>query len=284
MYLLRKTKGLLILLIFFLLTSANASFTSNVNDSSDTIFNSPVGSKPAIYKSYRQEKGYINGQYNRWFNDITPKINRPSVNYEILNRSNMRTKSLPAGPRALLMSIAGFVCVSLVRDKRFWIHTLIGLICTGQTGLNILPHVISHLSTKKKDVGFYSFSFNTLYRPSNIRCLNGKIEDTRYIGLLRFLAGIPDSVISFQLEPYLLRRFDDRDYLTNSYGYAYQHTSESKDSINLVQSKKDELLSSFILYRSNKQYNNLIYIADQRIYFSQFFDFKQYPRGPPENI
>lgn len=44
-------------------------------------------------------------------------------------------KPLPAGPGAVLMAICGFACVSLVRDRRWWLSVLVGLLCLGRGAL-----------------------------------------------------------------------------------------------------------------------------------------------------
>jgi hypothetical protein len=58
-----------------------------------------------------------------------------------------QAKSLPAVPGALLMALAGFLCVSLVRDRRIWLTTILWI---AHVGLATLPQFTSHLNCKKQ--------------------------------------------------------------------------------------------------------------------------------------
>jgi len=46
-------------------------------------------------------------------------------------------KSIPAGPTAILMVISGFACVSLVRDRRWWLSLVLALLCLSQAALGL---------------------------------------------------------------------------------------------------------------------------------------------------
>lgn len=62
----------------------------------------------------------------------------------------MQVKPLPPVPGALFLGLTGFLCVSLVKDRRVWLAALAGLLWLGQTGFSALPHLASHLRSKKQ--------------------------------------------------------------------------------------------------------------------------------------
>ena len=274
---LEKTKGLVILLVLFIISSTNASLTFDVYDSESAFYSTSNPFNLGAYEQYQQEKGLLTGPYISQLNDIKSGFNRPFVNYDIQIGSTYPSKSLPAGPRALLMVIASFVCISLVRDRRFWINVLIGLFWAGQNGLNILPNVVSRLSTNKDNKEFFSSDYDRYYKPHDNRCSSGNLEDTQYIGLLRFLAGIPESTISFPLSHYLLTSFDGREKSDNSYGYAYHNSTNGKKS---VTTKRTIIISLQSFIEHSIQYTRF-YCLSLINDFSESFDFVQLARGPP---
>jgi hypothetical protein len=103
------------------------------------------------------------------------------------------TESLPAVPQAILMALTGFVCVSLVKDRRFWLILLCGLFSAGQAGIQVLPLLAEHLKNanhskqrKSENTALYFSDVNY----SRLRC---DVEGTRYISLLYYLDGIPQA-------------------------------------------------------------------------------------------
>ncbi len=269
-------KGLAILLVFFIISSTNASLTFDIYESKNSFFSTTNQFNPDEYNQYRKGKRYLTGPYIYQLNDIESKFNRPFVNYDVQIDSILHYKSMPAGPKALLMVVASFVCISLVRDRRFWINALIGLLWAGQTGLNILPHVVSRLSSNKNDEEFFSFNYDGYYRPVN-NGLPVNLDDTRYIGLLRFLAGIPESAISFPLPPYLLKNFDNREKLDNSYGYAYCNSTNSKKPV----TTKQTIIITLLSFSEHSIQYTRFYCLKLINVFSESFDFVQLARGPP---
>jgi len=58
--------------------------------------------------------------------------------------------SLTAVPGALFMVLAGFFCISFVRDRRFWFAMLFGLASLGQDVFTALPHWAWQVRSKRK--------------------------------------------------------------------------------------------------------------------------------------
>ena len=100
-------------------------------------------------------------------------------------------KSLPAVPGALLMGLTGFLCVSLVKDRRFWLAALAGLLWLGQAGIQAVPQLAIRLSHRNHTARQLDTELNYPYYLENSR-LRSDIEGTQYIGLLHHLEGIPE--------------------------------------------------------------------------------------------
>lgn len=123
--------------------------------------------------------------------DVGLRLFTPPTSDEHLdNVSNGSVKSLPAVPAAIFMVLSGFLCVTLVKDKRFWLACLAALFWIGQTGLENIPHLTYRLGNNVK-----SYSVKKLEHThwlDNFSRIRSKVEGTKYIGLLRYLAGIPN--------------------------------------------------------------------------------------------
>jgi len=112
--------------------------------------------------------------------------------------SSISVKSLPPVPGALFLGLAGFLCVSLVKDRRVWFTALAGLFWLGQTGFAALPQLASHLRSKKQ-IQQSSPNLTYVSQLQGSYRLRSDLEGTQYIGLLRHLAGIPDVTMSLSL-------------------------------------------------------------------------------------
>ena len=171
-------------------------------------------------------------------------------------------KSLPAAPPTILMVLIGFLCISLVRDRRAWLTILSSLLWVGQGGIYAVPLLAKHLrlatcTSQNLDTGAVNF-----YLLENIDRARCDIEGTRYIGLLNYLTGIPNSKGSshslFQPNPanILAQRKDD-------FGH-------SQPAIN-------KLL--FLIIRTIR---SLVPITEFSIYLKPISIFQAFPRGPPD--
>ena len=63
--------------------------------------------------------------------------------------SSIPVRTLPPIPRPFFMVLTGFICISLVRDRRAWLTCLASLMWLGQVGLSSLPQFADHLRSKK---------------------------------------------------------------------------------------------------------------------------------------
>ena len=151
-------------------------------------------------------------------------------------------KSLPAVPGALLMVLTGFLCVSLVKDRKVWLAALAGLLWLGQAGIQAVPQLAQRLSHRNHIEQQFSAELTYPNNLENSNRLRSDIEGTKYIGLLHHLAGIPQGTLSLQ---------------------------------NLSAIIPEQ-------YSLNSLLNCLTLKVEQFTYFSPAFIFDNLPRGPPE--
>ncbi|MFZ0034917.1 MAG: hypothetical protein WAK60_08030 [Sedimentisphaerales bacterium] len=117
---------------------------------------------------------------------------QPPASFVVLgNAQGNYVKPLPAVPAAVFMVLSGFLCISLVRDRRVWLAALAGLLWAGQIGVQALPQLALRLSHRNYSQQQLSAELTYPYYLENSNRLRSDIEGTQYIGLLHHLAGIP---------------------------------------------------------------------------------------------
>jgi len=170
--------------------------------------------------------------------------------------SSVQATTLPAVPSAVFMVLTGFLCVSLVKDRKVWLAALAALLWAGQAGFSALPQLAHHIASSKQTEQF---------SPANLTCtpellhsdrLRSDMEGTRYIGLLRHLAGIPPTgefrISNFESGISNLNASDVPEFaLVRLYAYTLSATKR------------------------------LVYISKRHSCFSAAFTFENLPRGPP---
>ena len=172
------------------------------------------------------------------------------------------------------MVLTGFLCVSLVKDRRVWLAALAGLLWVGQAGIHALPQLALRLSYRIHSKQQFDAELTCPYYLENSNRLRSDIEGTQYIGLLHHLAGIPDSPMSFR-QPHLsfLRKQESRK-LTTQLCY---RLNPSKNT-NSFQSQLAFLSEQYSL---DSLFKCLASKTEQFICFSPAFIFELIPRGPP---
>jgi hypothetical protein len=170
-------------------------------------------------------------------------------------------RCLPPVPSAIAMVLTGFMCISLIRDRRAWVAVLTGLLWVGQTGINALPELTSRLSRKVHTCQPVDATLAEPYLLGGCYYPDSYNSQTRYIGLLHHLAGIPRDISTF----------------TNNCTTLTRHFSS-------VAGKDTRVLHHAIL----KAQLALIKLSDclvsgtrQFVCFTPAFIVCQLPRGPP---
>jgi hypothetical protein len=158
--------------------------------------------------------------------------------------SHGQPKNLPPVPGTILMVLSGFLCVSLVRDRRMWLAVFAGLFWAGQAGIQLVPQLAISFSHSNNSEQRSCTEISRLYYRENTPRLRSDLEGTQYIGLLRHLAGIPCS-------------------------YGYKSISVLQDAI------------AFELNSINLQIKCLTGKTLPFIRFSPAFTFNNFARSPP---
>jgi len=198
----------------------------------------------------------IENGYNATLARIADELLRPPADSPLSAASSLPagTTSLPPIPGALFMTLTGFLCVSLVRDRKVWTAALVGLLWAGQVGVTALPQLARHLAGRRHTEQLYSLNLTGNLEPDDLDRLRSDIEGTAYIGLLHYLAGIPN--MSF------LRKQE----------------SKSTTHVRTPEPAITEALA-YILPATKR----LVRTTKQRAYFSPAFIFENLARGPPES-
>lgn len=190
----------------------------------------------------------------------------PASSAVLGNAQGNHVKPLPAVPAAIFMVLSGFLCVSLVKDRKLWLAALAGLLWAGQIGIQALPQLALRLSRRGHNQQQFSAELTYPYYLENSNRLRSDIEGTQYISLLHHLAGIPDRPVSF------LPRIVVQGKLQQGRNtkYAIRNTNEAPQFAITH-------FSSYLIQATTC----LASKAEQFIYFSPAFIFELIPRGPP---
>ena len=182
-------------------------------------------------------------------------------------------KPLPAVPTAILMVMFGFLCVSLVRDRRLWLVALTGILSVGHTGIQTLPQWFLRLNCRNHINQKPFAQIACLYFTENSHRLRSDIDGTQYIGLLHHLAGIPKAKsVSTITQPGQANALTGcRKIFVKVCAYSHQNTLPYISAI--IHEK----------YRLNSLFKCLTLKAEQLVCFSPAFIFEQLARGPPRS-
>ena len=195
-------RDVLLLVILLLSAGSGASVSTTVTQDTNVVPDIPAATySPAIIVPHHEVIEPFDSKF-------------PGIGRELLTPPPLSTNSffsastpgqlpyakpLPAVPATLFMVLTGFLCVSLVRDRKVWLAALAGLLCVGQTGIKAVPQLALRLCHRNHAEQQFPAELIYPYYLENSR-LRSDIEGTQYIGLLRHLAGIPNKSMSF-LQP-----------------------------------------------------------------------------------
>lgn len=140
-------KGVVLLLSF--LVPARAIAVPTVSERDEAFVAYPLSAGSETYTHCTFESAQTIGLCTSGPAAISAKFHRSSVSFAGSPVPASGVKSLPSIPRATLMALTGFICVSLVRDRGFWLAALAGLVRTGQAGFADLPPLAWHGTGKK---------------------------------------------------------------------------------------------------------------------------------------
>jgi hypothetical protein len=136
----KSGKGLTVLLPLVIAAAAYATPTASIRTSDVVGASCPGGDAgtPSASAWKTIEIGETCGSY---LSNIADELLKPPGDSIDSPVPAVAATSLPAVPGALFMGLTGFLCVSLVRDRKIWIAALAGLLWAGQAGVTVLPQV-----------------------------------------------------------------------------------------------------------------------------------------------
>ncbi len=266
-----KNKGLVIILSLLITTTANSALT--LSDCNGKFAACNLSSSSDVHALSVLEINQSPEACNSHLASIAVEFLKPPVSFTGLPASSTRVKPLPSVPEALLMALTGFFCVSFVKDRKLWLAALAGLLWLGQAGFAALPYLASHLTSKKQIEQQHSLNVAYACKLSDSTRLRSDIEGTQYIGLLHYLAGIPDGKSTFtdrhSAGTTTLSQHYQKLY-TKAFGNFHKNTYTSQLAVILNQ------------WNSNLPFNCSASRAKQPVCFSPTFTFANIPRGPPK--
>jgi hypothetical protein len=176
-------------------------------------------------------------------------------------------------PSAIAMVLMGFICISLIQDRRTWLTALAGLLWVGQTGIWALPELTSRLSRRVHSSQQVNTALAASYPLGGGYYPDSYSEEIQYIGLLHHLAGIPqDSSSAFTNRRVLLTP------LTRLYRSVQSPAGFGSSGKDTSASQCATVLGQLAL---NKHLNCLVSGTRQFVCFSPALIFCRMPRGPP---
>lgn len=265
----RVSKLAAIMFSLFVVSLASASLTVTPQDAILTTSLSPANTAGAISHIVGNVAGPINAELANLSREF---LKPPTDTAGLTNTIANRVKPLPAAPAAILMVLIGFLCVSLVRDRRVWLTGLAGLLWLGYAGVHAVPRLALHLSHKNHSRQQLCAELSYPYYLENSHRLRCDVEGTQYIGLLHYLAGIPNASGAFtntRLGALITFSQPRQKLYSKVLSYPYKNTYPFLSAIIPEQ------------YSLNSLFKCLASKAKQFICFSPAFIFDELARGPP---
>jgi len=267
----KSGKWTYVVLSFFVVTTVQAAPTINQPERDVAIYSVSLSHSGHILLPPSPETIQIGKAYNPHIASIAAEFLKPpaySINAPALPA---HASPLPGVPGALFMALTGFLCVSLVKDRKLWMTALAGLLWASQAGFAVLPQLASQIVSKKQieQRVFLNLTHSELEHLDRLR---SDIEDTQYIGLLHHLAGIPDSTVLLPASLSSLRA--QRSNLITSFKCVVSARTKSNPAApQFAITHFSSLLNCPAICPAPR--------AELYIRFSPGFIFTQLPRGPP---
>jgi hypothetical protein len=197
----------------------------------------------------------FNNSNNSVLSHIATEILKPPADFMNSSALPPGTKPLPPVPAALFMGLTGFICVTLVRDRKVWLTVVAALLWIGQIGITALPKAAVHLVGRKHQYLQQQSYGSALQKRFSYLRIN--LVDTEYTGLLHYLEGIPTKILSTK------------------------HNIHHKILFpSIIEGYALNIVSPYLI----RAINCLAFEVRQFCCFSPAFIFEIMPRGPPKII
>jgi len=251
--------------------------------------------------SFVHKTSYIIEPSNAHLANIGVELLKPPA--DLTNSAPVGAKILPPIPATLFMVLTGFLCVSLVNDRRLWLAVLAGLLWAGQAGFHAIPQLAAYMSSQKHIQQKTPDNTACLYRVEDCCRSRSDIEGTGYIGLLHHLASIPAGTMSLLLPASLSSLQAQRAFspertklvLSEVEGACPEHSRMGRRASILIAPRKRVVPArtrssagalQFAIAHFSFLLNPAVICpaarAEQYIHFSPASTFARLARGPPE--
>ena len=266
-----KNNGLILLLSLLLLSTAKGAPTLTDCKSKYTSCSFLLHKNICIFSNQQKYPGLT--AKNNYENYLAVEFRKPPASPSGLQASTTNIKSLPSIPDALLMALGGFLCVSIIKDRKFWIAFLTSLLWLGQSGFTILPYLVSHFAHQKPIEQKQKPNTTCICKYGGTTHTRNDVKDTKYIGLLHQLASITKfkntltdihSTITYKNNYYQNLHTKAFEYLQIKITHISQQLNANKQS------------------RINPLPNCLVLKYSRDIFHSQAYSFPNITRGPPK--
>ena len=180
-----KAVVLLVLILSVAVTCANASVTIAADGRICSFGHAAFSQTPYVLKTFESTDSRLIV--------IGKEITKPYIASAIPSTGqHNNTASLPAAPAAIVMALVGLICVLLVRGRSVWAAAMIYVLTAGQAGFQIVPRLTHHCAQTHTNRNLIKSP--KLYLFDNSARLRCDIEGSRYIGLVKYLADIPNNM------------------------------------------------------------------------------------------
>jgi hypothetical protein len=188
----RKAKWVFALILLVAFSEAKSAPTIGGGDKAKLVADKMSPASNADVPSVG-ELELFKGTNNSSLTHIAAEILKPPVDFMSNSALPPGAKPLPPVPAALFMGLTGFICVTLVRDRKVWLTVVAALLWIGQIGITALPKAAVHLVGRRHQYLQQQYSSALQKRFSGLRI---NLVDREYAGLLHHLEGIPTKIRS----------------------------------------------------------------------------------------
>lgn len=236
-----------VLILLTAVTCANASPTITVNDRIRSSGHAAFSQIPHILETFESA--------NSGLIIIGKEITKPNIASAISSGAKHDNVALlPAVPTAVAMALVGLLCVSLVRGRSLLAAALICILPPRLAGFQMVPQLTHLCAQTPRNRGLIKLA-NTYLFANTIRA-RCDIEGSRYIGLVKYLTGIPNSIPPV---------YD-----------AVSTFAKTKHQLQLHQ-----CFITTMLFYPVSALSRAVSISGANIHFKSVFIAQTFPRGPP---
>jgi hypothetical protein len=276
-----------LLIILLLLVTATATKAGpTISNCNENFVARAVSPTSEAHISFVHKTSLIIEPSNAHLANIGVELLKPPA--DLRNSALLGAKILPPIPAALFMVLTGFLCVSLVKDRRLWLAALAGLLWASQAGFNAIPQLAAHMNPQKHNQRKTTDNTACLYRIEDCCRLRSDIEGTKYIGLLHHLAAIPAGTMSLLLPASLASLQAQRAFSPerSRMGRRASILIAPRKRVVSARTRSEAGVSKFAITHFSSLFDTVVVCpaarAEQYIHFSPVSTFAQLARGPPD--